>query len=84
MFNTSSKWVFVSVLATALVAGCGGGSSAGYNTPPNPPANPAASTQGVVDYILALIASSTSDSADPVDTDAVTLATDDTAEPSPI
>ena len=80
MFKLSSKWVLVSVLATALVAGCGGGSSASAN----PPSNPATSAQGVVDYILGLIASSTTDLAEPADIDAVTLATDDTAEPSPI
>ena len=77
-----SKWLVASLLATALVAGCGGDSSTS-NAAPSPP-NPSQSAQGVVDYILALIASSTTDLADPIDINPLTLATDDLAPPSPI
>lgn len=81
MNKLHSKWLVASVLATALVAGCGGDSSTSNAAPPP---NPSQSAQGVVDYILALIASSTTDSADPIDINPLTLATEDLANPSPI
>ena len=80
MFILPSKWVFAAVLASALTAGCGGDSSSSSAAPPDPAKN----AQGVVDYVLALIASSTDDSGEPIDINLVTLATEDLAEPSPI
>lgn len=81
MNKLQSKWLVASLLATALVAGCGGDSSTSNATlPPNPSQN----AQGVVDYILALMASSTNDLSDPIDINSLTLATEDLADPRPI
>ena len=82
MNRLHSKWLVASVLATALVAGCGGDSSSSPGAAPPP--NPSQSAQGVVDFILALIASSTTDLAEPIDINPLTLAADDLANPSPI
>ena len=81
MHKLPSKWLVASLLATALVAGCGGDSSSPSVTAPP---NPSQSAQSVVDYILALMASSTTDLADPIDINSLTLATEDLADPSPI
>ena len=81
MHKLPSKWLVASLLATALVAGCGGDSSSpSVAAPPNPSLN----AQGVVDFILALIANSTTDLSDPIDINPLTLATEDLADPSPI
>jgi hypothetical protein len=81
MLKLNSKWLVATALATALVAGCGGGDSGGGQTPPT---NPATSAQGVVDYLLALIANETTDLSEPKATDGISFATEDTAEPSAI
>lgn len=77
-----SKWLLTAALSTALLAvGC---SSNDNNTAAAAPTNPATSAQGVVDYILGLINGSTNDLSDPADISAVTLATDDSADASPL
>ena len=82
MNKSNSKWLITAAMASALVAGCG--SSDGVGVQPLAPANPATSAQGVVDYLLALIANETTDLSEPKATDTITFATDDLAEPSAI
>ena len=76
------QWVLASVLATAFLAGCGGGSSSSVFTAP--PAQSISDTVSVlVQYVQQLIAT-TSDSSEPVDINGLTLVADDTAEPTAI
>ena len=76
------QWVLASVLATAFLAGCGGGSSSSVITAP--PAQSISDTVSVlVQYVQQLIAT-TSDSSEPVDINGLTLVADDTAEPTAI
>ena len=83
MIKPNSKWLISAALASALVAGCGSSDGLAVNGQ-IPPPNPATSAQGVVDYLLALIANETSDLTEPKPTDDITFATDDMAEPSAI
>ena len=82
MTKLNSKWLLAAALATALVAGCGGGGGVAVSGPA--PTSPATSAQGVVDFLLALIANETSDQSEPKAVDGITFATDDAAEPSAI
>ncbi len=90
MFKLNSKLWATAALATALIAGCGGGGSdsgggyAGGGGQVPQPSSPATSAQGVVDFLLALIANETSDLSEPKPTEAITFATEELAEPSPI
>lgn len=81
MLKLDSKWLIAAALATTLAAGCGGGGD-GSQAPQ--PTNPATSAQGVVDYLLALIANETSDLSEPKAIDGITFATEETAQPSAI
>lgn len=85
MTKVKSKWLVVAVLATALLAACGGGSdiSAGSGQAP-PAANPSTSAQGVVEFLLALIGNDTSDLSEPFATDSIVFATEELAEASPL
>lgn len=88
MSRLNSKAVASVALTAALLAGCGGGGGdagfAGGGGQAPQPSNPATSAQGVVDFLLALIANETSDLSEPKPTEAITFATDELAEPSPI
>ena len=87
MFKLNSKWLVAAALATTLLAACGDGGdlgSGGGGGQVLQPANPSTSAQGVVDFLLALIANQTSDLTDPIDTDNIIFATEELAEPSPI
>jgi hypothetical protein len=85
MLKLNSKWLVAAALATALVAGCGGGDSDGAQTPPtNSATNPSTSAKSVVDYLLALIANEKTDLSEPKATDGISFATEETAEPSAI
>ena len=84
MKNLKSRWLIPAALATAVLAGCGSSDGIGGGGPTPPPTNPATSAQGVVDFLLALIANETSDLSEPKSTDGITFATDDAAEPSAI
>lgn len=95
--HSSSGLLLASLLAAALLSGCGGDSggtllSAGTPTggggggsSPAPATAPdiSASVADLLAYVSQLIAG-TSDSGDPVDINPLTLATDDTIEPSPV
>ena len=82
------QWVLASVLATALLAGCGGGDIvSSLPAPPPTPAPPAPSVGDTVSvliqYVQQLIAA-TSDTSEPVDINGLTLVADDRAEPTAI
>ena len=81
MLKSNSKLLTGAALSAALLAGCGGGSSgnsvAGGDTPPG-------GNQTITDvfgYISQLIAGNDANS-DPIDINGLTLATDDTSEPT--
>ena len=87
MFKLNSKWLVAAALATTLLAACGDGGGLGNGGGGGQvlqPVNPSTSAQGVVDFLLALIANQTSDLTDPIDTDNIIFATEELAEPSPI
>ena len=85
MSKLNSKWLLAAALATALVAGCGDSGCLGDGGGQGAQAtNPATSAQGVVDFLLALFATETSDLNEPIATDNITFATEELAEPSPI
>ena len=82
------QWVLASVLATALLAGCGGGDI--VSSLPAPPPTPVAPAPSVGDtvsvliqYVQQLIAA-TNDTSEPVDINGLTLVADDMAEPTAI
>lgn len=78
MKKPNVKMMLAAASAAALVAACGGGND-------DPVIDPATQTgqsvQKTLDYIAGLIASN-SETGDAVDVNAITLAVDDTAEPS--
>ena len=80
MRNPNVKMTLAVVSAAALVAACGG-----LNDDPviDPATQTGQSVQKTIDYITSLIASN-GENSDAVDVNAITLAVDDTAEPSAI
>ena len=86
MFKLNSKLLITAALATTLLAACGdgGGLGNGGGGQGSQATNPSTSAQGVVDFLLALIANQTSDLTDPIDTENIIFATEELAEPSPI
>jgi hypothetical protein len=84
--TVKKQWLLASVLATAVLAGCGGGDSSPVYTqpPPTPPAQSISDTVSVlVQYVQQLIAA-TDETSEPIDINGLKLVTDDTAEPSAI
>jgi hypothetical protein len=83
MFTFNPQLMAGAALSAALLAGCGGSNDDhGANGAGGPPPGPVAQTiTDVVAYINGLIGG---DSAEPVDTSALTLAADDSAEPAPL
>ncbi len=81
------KLLSAAVLTSAFLAGCGGG---GIDTLPTDPAptpvaeTPSNSVNALVAFLQDLIATSTNETGEPIDINSLTLATDDTAEPSAI
>lgn len=84
MFKLNSKLLITAALATTLLAACGDGGGLGGGGQASQATNPSTSAQGVVDFLLALIANETSDLNDPIPTDNIIFATEELAEPSPI
>jgi hypothetical protein len=80
MDKLNSRLMLAAVLATALVAGCGGGGGGG--PAPDPAAGVGQSVMATLDFIRSLIANN-GENSEPVDISALTLAVDDSAEPSP-
>jgi len=82
MNKFSNKLVWALVLGTALVAGCGGGGdSYAEASKPTTPTN--LSVSALFKYIGDLIAG-TSDTSEPADVNGLTLAVDETTEPTPL
>ena len=84
MFKLTSKLMTGAVLASALLAGCGGDSEGGQaSTGPAPtPTPPMEQTiTAVADYVRNLIASN-GENTEPIDINGLTLAADDKAEPA--
>ncbi|MCW5642091.1 MAG: hypothetical protein KIT63_08360 [Rhodoferax sp.] len=76
-----TRWIWPVALVAAMgMAGCGGGGGAG---PVTAPPDIALDVTALVDFIGSLIAG-TSETGDPIDINALTLAVDDTAEPAPL
>lgn len=73
------KLLSVAVLTSAFLAGCGGG---GDDAPVAQ--TPSNSVNALVAFVQDLIATSTNETGEPIDINGLTLATDDTAEPSAI
>jgi len=82
-----NKTLVSMLCAVALLSACGGGGD--NSTPATPPVTeqvpPGVNTSvtSFMGYLVALLASA-ADALEPVDVSAVTPATDDTAEPSPV
>lgn len=77
------KLVLAAVLATALITGCGGGGGDTAPAPAVPTANIDMSVSALFTYISGLI-SGTGENGEAADVNALTLAVDDTTEPSPV
>ena len=89
MFKLDLKWWAAAAMTCAALAGCGGGGGDGgglgnVGVQTQQPSNPATSAQGVVDYLLALIANETSDVSEPKIIDGIGWATEELAEPSSV
>lgn len=76
------KLLSAALLTSAALAGCGG---SGIDVLPESEAKtPSNSVSALVAYLQDLIATTTNDTGEPIDINGMTLATDDTAEPSEI
>lgn len=80
--KTSYKLTAAALLASALLAGCGGDVGGGGGSGAG--ASIANSTSALFAYVNGLITSNTDETSEPVDINDLTLAVDDTAEPTPI
>ena len=76
MTKTKTRLLAASILAAALVSGCGGGGGGD-----GPVEDISQSTSDLLAFMNRLIAG-TDESSEPVDINALTLAVDDTAEPA--
>ena len=85
MLTTSSRLMAAASLSAALLAGCGG-SNDDHNNSPGAGGQPGAGAQTVTDvvaFINGLIAG-TSDSAEPLDIDGLTLTADNGSDSAPL
>ena len=85
MHKLNSKLVLTATLTAALLAGCGGSDSSGSSDGGGGFAfsDISQNINTVFDYISRLIANN-GENTDPVDINGFTLATDDTANPTPL
>lgn len=82
--KTSYKLTLAALLTSAFLTGCGsGGSGGGGGGGASASTDITQSVSALVTYLNTLIAG-TNETGDPVDINSVTLATDDTAEPTSI
>lgn len=81
MDKLNSKAALTAVATALLMAGCGGGGD-GNTAPAQPAPDPGQSVTTLVDFIDRMITNN-SENSDPIDINALTLAIDDTAEPTP-
>ena len=88
MSKLDLKWCAAAAMTCAALVGCGGGGGDGglgnVGVQTQQPSNPATSAQGVVDYLLALIANETSDVSEPKIIEGIGWATEELAEPSSV
>lgn len=73
------KLVLAGLIAGAFLTGCGGGGGGG-----GAGASIANSTSALFNYVNGLIASNTDENSEPVDINGLTLAVDDTSEPTAV
>ncbi|MEO7160909.1 MAG: hypothetical protein ABJA84_04255 [Polaromonas sp.] len=78
MFKRNSKLMAGAALCAVLLAGCGGDGGRSADAPPAEQ-----TISNVFGFISNLIASNDANS-DPIDINGLTLATDDTSEPTPL
>lgn len=78
MHKFNAKLMATAALAAVLAVACGGDDHV-TAAPADPAAEAGQSVQKTIDFLNSLLAA-TSDSSDPANIDAVTLATDDTTE----
>ena len=79
------QWVLASVLATVLLAGCGGGDVVSSSLLAAPPAQSISNTVSVlIQYVQQLIAAADGNISEPVDINGLTLVADETMEPTAI
>ena len=86
MHKLNSKLVLTATLTAALLAGCGGGSDSSASSDGGGGfalSDISQNINTVFDYISRLIANN-GENTDPVDINGFTLATDDTASPTPL
>ena len=86
MLTTSSRLMAAASLSAALLAGCGGSNDDHNNNSPGAGGQPGAGAQTVTDvvaFINGLIAG-TSDSAEPIDIDGLTLTADNGSDSAPL
>ena len=83
MRKPNVKMLLAAASAAALVAACGGVNDDPVVAPVDPATQTGQSVQKTIDYITSVIASN-GENSDAVDVNAITLAVDDTAEPSAI
>lgn len=81
MLNKTVTMWGAAVLSTALLAGCGGGGDDGGPLAPKPDIG--TSIGALADFMQSLIAD-TSETSEPVDTNALVLVVDDSAGPTPL
>ena len=79
MYKLNSKLLTAGALSALLMVGCGGGSSGGTAVS----TDISQSISALITFMNTLIADS-SDTGEPVDINSLTLATDDSAEATPI
>lgn len=82
MNKLNSKLMLTAVLAAALLAGCGGGGGGGGVTV-DPATETGQSVMKTIAFIKSLIANN-GENSDPIDINPLTLAVDDSAEPTPL
>lgn len=80
MNKLNSKLMLTAVLAAALLAGCGGG---GGGAAVDPATETGQSVMKTIAFIKSLIANN-GENSDPIDINPLTLAVDDSAEPTPL
>ena len=79
------QWMLASVLATAFLAGCGGGDVVGSSVPsPTLPAPSVGNTVSVLVQFVQQLIAGTNESNEPVDINGLTLVADDKVEPTAI
>jgi hypothetical protein len=83
MQKLNVKMLLAVASTAALLAACGGNNDDQVAAPVDPSTQTGQSVQKTLDYITSLIAGS-SENSDEVNVNAITLAVDDTAEPSAI